>query len=120
MDEDDVVKGRVAQWLAQESDRGLGSADLFKHRALAPFSRAGQEAAGNLLSKAADALARDDTPRAERLVARALDLPYDEAEEAVPAAWQAHMVLYMAVSDALEGSEPDDELWLDAALLVLA
>ena len=46
------------------------------------------------------------------MVERAVALPYDEVEQAHPAAWQAHMAMFMAVTDAAE--EDDGEDWLDA------
>ena len=110
----------TSTYLAKESDRGLGDIAFFRHRAISPFSRASSEAARNLLHKAQRALDDDDTERARAYVTRAVQLPFDEAEEVPPVAWAAHMLLFTAVTDALEESDEDDTAWLDAALEVLA
>lgn len=73
--------------------------------------------AGNLLAKARRVLL-EDRPRAIAYVERAVRLPVDDAEEAAPAALEAHMLLFSLVTDTLENSEPDDESWLVAAAAV--
>lgn len=118
--EPDSYGDTTSTYLAKESDRGLGDIAFFRHRALSPFSRASSEAARNLLHKAQRALDDDDTERARAYVMRAVQLPFDEVEEVLPVAWEAHMLLFTAVTDALEESDEDDAAWLDAALDVLA
>ena len=118
--ESDSYRDTMSAFLAKESDRGLGNIELFKHRAISSFGRASSEAAQNLLHKAQRALEDDDVERARAYVTRAVQLPFDEAEDVVPAAWEAHMLLFTAVTDALEESDEDDTAWLDAALDVLA
>lgn len=118
--EPDSYRDTTSTYLAKEADRGFGDIAFFKHRATSAFSRASSEAARNLLHKAQRALDDDDTERARAYVMRALQLPFDEAEELLPVAWEAHMLLFTAVTDALEESDEDDTAWLDAALDVLA
>ena len=118
--EPDSYSDTTSTYLAKESDRGLGDIEFFKHRAISAFSSASSEAARNLLHKAQRALDDDDTERARAYVMRALQLPFDEAEEVPLVAWEAHMLLFTAVTDALEESDEDDTAWLDAALDVLA
>lgn len=105
--------------LAEQADRPLGDTDAVSGRTLQPFSRAGQAAADNLLDKAVRALEADDTDRARRYADRAARLPFDDHEEAAPAAWAAHLRLFGVVTDALEASEPENHRWLEAALAVL-
>ncbi|KNX37915.1 hypothetical protein [Luteipulveratus halotolerans] len=103
-----------------DPDRPLGAVGSVSGHALQPFSRAGMEAADNLLRKAKRALAAGDDQRAQRFVDRALSLPYDEHEHTRPALFSAHMALFNVVMDALERCPEDDSTWLDAALDVLA
>ncbi|MFQ6170438.1 hypothetical protein ACK8HX_02430 [Oryzobacter sp. R7] len=100
--------------LARERDRGLGDIPLRASAALAPFSETQQEAAANLLEKALLAIDDGDDARARRMVERAVALPYDEREQAHPAALVAEQAMYDAVTDAIE--EDPDEDWLDAAV----
>lgn len=100
--------------------RPLGDAVLASGRILQPFSRAGLEAADNLLDKARRALGEGNADRATTLVRRAAALPFDEHEETAPAALRGHMTLFMLVTDELEESGKDESEWLDAALTVLA
>jgi hypothetical protein len=97
-------------------DAPLGIARFASNETAQPFSEAGQEAALNLLNKALDALEHGDRVRATRLVERAARLPFDDHEEVRPGWFQAHMLLFDAVSDAAEEAEPGDARWLDAAL----
>lgn len=83
------------------------------------LSQASQDGATNLLIKAERAIAVGDRPRADRLVARALALPYDTFEQSVPTAVSAEMMLFNLVSDEAETADEGDESWLDAALNVL-
>ena len=115
---DDEVDERFARYLAAESNRGFGDIPLRAEAAVSPFSRAKMDAASNLLEKAQRALREGDEERARRMVERAVALPYDEIERAYPAAWQAHMAMFMAVTDAAE--EDDGEDWLDAVTDTLA
>ena len=73
------------------------------------------DGAQNLLFKALDAA--PDPQRTRRYVDAALRLPFDEHEEAVPAALAAGVMLYRLVTDTFE--DGDDSLWLDAALIAL-
>jgi hypothetical protein len=100
--------------------RPLGDVTSVSGRTLRPFSQASHEAASNLLAKARRALARGDADRATRYVDRAVALPFDAHERALPAAWSAHLDLFCLVTDALDRSAPDDSAWLAAALDVLS
>ena len=51
---------------------------------------------------------------------RAVALNYDEHEQAAPAAFAASMMLFHAVTDALEVSHEGDSRWLDAAVEVMS
>lgn len=74
--------------------------------------------AANLLNKAMRVLA-DDRPRAVGYVERAVRLPFDQVEQAAPAALEAHLALFVLITDTLENSEEGDTRWLDAAITVL-
>lgn len=111
---DDEVEERFARYLAAESNRGFGDIPLRAEAAVSPFSRANMDAASNLLEKARRAVREGNDERARQMVERAVALPYDEVEKAHPAAWQAHMAMFMAVTDAAE--EDDGEDWLDAVV----
>ncbi len=50
---------------------------------------------------------------------RAAALNYDDHEQTAPAAFASHMMLFDAVTDALEGSVEGDRRWLDAAVATL-
>lgn len=102
------------------ADQPFGDVEMVSGRALQPFSFAGQQAARNLLDKAARALDAGDADRAGRLVDRTARLPFDDHERAAPAAMEAHMLLFSVVTDALEASPEDDPRWLDAAMQVLS
>ena len=80
-------------------------------------SSALHQGAENLLTKALDALAKDQPERAQALVRRALRIPFDEYEESSPAWWQAYFMVFMAITDEAEDG-PGDQAWLDAALQV--
>lgn len=76
------------------------------------------EACQNLIEKAL----RDwgaDRDRAVAYVSRASRFPYDHEEQAFPVIWEAHMILFNAVTDAAEQADIDDADWLDVALTVL-
>jgi hypothetical protein len=109
----------LAAWEAEQVNRGFGDAEFASGRSLQPFSRAGIAAADNLLAKAQRAVRQGDRERATRYVARAVELPFDDHEEAHPAAWQAHMALFTVVTDEAEEAAAGDHRWLDAAIQVL-
>jgi hypothetical protein len=115
----DEVHELFEAYLAMQRNRGFGDLALRADAAVSPFSRAKMAAARNLLTKAHKALHDGDRDRAVRYVDRAVVLPYDEVEEASPAAWEAHMALFMAVTDELGYADHDDQAWLDAALATL-
>ncbi|OMH25126.1 hypothetical protein BKD30_06575 [Tersicoccus phoenicis] len=103
--------------LRRLSDRPLGSVAIASGRTLLPFSRSLLTAAQNLLEKAVRN--HDDPEKSLPFIDRAVALPYDEHEEAYPAAMAAGQWLFMAVTDAVEEALPGDESWLDAAIAVL-
>jgi len=102
-----------------EVDRGLGAVELVSCHTLSPFSRAGWQAADNLLTKAKRWFTSGDENRAMALVDRAAALRYDDHEDAAPAVLAAEMMLFSAITDELERSDEADSRWLDAALYVL-
>ena len=106
---------RMDALMAERADRPFGDTDLVTGRALQPFSMAGQAAADNLLTKALRALAQGDEVRARAYVDRACRLPFDRHEETQPAAAEASMLLFLAITDELEGCDVDDDSWLAAA-----
>lgn len=77
------------------------------------------DAANNLLDKAATALAAGDEERARGYVARALRLPFDTHERLAPGLRYAGHRLFSALTDAAEGSDEDDQAWIDAAEALL-
>lgn len=109
----------LKRYLAERADQAFGDVEMVSGRTLRPFSVAGQEAAQNLLTKAIRALDAGDADRAARFVDHAARLPFDEHERRAPAGMEAHMRLFMAVTDAMETSAEDDSRWLDAALQLL-
>jgi hypothetical protein len=109
----------LGEYFAERADRPFGDVESMSGRTLQPFSLAGQTAAANLLAKARRALNEHDPERARAFVDRAGRLPYDEHEQAAPAAIAAHMELFCLVTDTLEQSAVGDHRWLDAALAVL-
>lgn len=119
MDQDSASR-RMDAFLRSRADQPFGDTDLVSGQALSPFSRAGMEAADNLLRKAQRALATGDLERAFHFVERAVALPYDEHEKTAPAAFTAEMMLFTAVTDALEDSPEGDSGWLDAAVEALS
>ena len=111
MAEDDIYERFRRHMEEEAANRGLGDIPMRATAALAPFSRAQQDAAENLLDKALRALDEGDEARARRFVERAVALPWDEHEQVHPAAMMVHQRLFEAVTDALE--EGGDE-WLHA------
>jgi len=77
-------------------------------------------AAGNLLDKADRALHDEDLERANHFIVRAVALQYDEHEQTAPAAEAASMLLFNAVTDALERSGQGETDWLNATVATLA
>jgi hypothetical protein len=110
----------IGEYLAGRADRPFGDVESVSGQTLQPFSIAGQQAAANLLGKARRALDEGDLDRARAFVDRAVRLPYDQHEQAAPAAIAAHMELFCLVTDTLEQPQIDDSRWLDAAVAVLA
>ncbi|MEH0108999.1 hypothetical protein V6N00_04610 [Tersicoccus sp. MR15.9] len=104
-------------FLADDPHRALEAVRDASNHTIGPYSQALAIGAMNLMSKA---VAADGAER-ERLVDRALALPFDEHDQTYPAAMAAHMQLFMAVTDRLEESDDDenDECWLDGATAVL-
>lgn len=111
---------RMEAYFRERADRPFGDAELVSGQTLAPFSRAGLSAADNLLAKADRAMSAGDLQRAGDLIDRAAALTYDRHEQTAPAAYAASMMLFNAVSDALEDSPEGDSRWLDAALEALS
>ncbi len=74
--------------------------------------------AENLLTKAVRALRAGDEDRAETLIRRAAQMPYDEREEDSPGVRAASLLVYSLISDRFEDSEEDDLAWLDVVLEV--
>lgn len=116
---DNDIQGAFETYLREAADQPFGNVESISGRTLQPFSRAGLQAAGNLLSKAGRALAEGDADRAMRYVDRAARLPFDHHEETAPVAFEGHMMLFSIVVDALEDCPPDDSRWLDAAVHTL-
>lgn len=100
-------------------DRPLGPAELVSNEALASFSDGMWVGAENLLTKAVRALRSGDGGRAERLVSRAVALPFDDHEGSAPAAMVAHFMLFSVVTDAFEDCEEGDQRWLEPAVDLL-
>ncbi|MEP6650384.1 MAG: hypothetical protein ABJA74_10820 [Lapillicoccus sp.] len=76
------------------------------------------EGADNLLVKALRRLADGDDASAMRLIERSCRLPYDQHEDASPAALAARMLLFDTITDEAEGAD-DDPGWLEPALALL-
>ncbi|MDN5789989.1 MAG: hypothetical protein L0H25_03870 [Micrococcales bacterium] len=104
---------------AERANRAFGDVEAISGRALQPFSFAGEQRATNLLDKAIRALDDGDTDRASALVRRAAHLPFDDHEQAAPAAIAAHMELFCLITDTVEEADVDDSRWLEAAAEVL-
>ena len=87
-------------------------------RLLNELSNAHIAGAQNLLTKAIRALAAEDDQRAEQLIRRAAQMPYDTREAGSPGVRAATLVVYGLISDQFEASDPDDMTWLDVAIEV--
>lgn len=69
---------------------------------LAPFSRAAMLAADNLLGKAIVRIRRGDQAGADRLVARAAEIPFDDHERMWPGTNLAAVQVYRVLADQSE------------------
>ena len=105
-------------WIDPDSG-ALSGARLASRMVLSPISRAMWEGADNLLHKALHRLADGDDVSALRLVERACRLPYDDHEDAAPAALAAHLLLFEVVTDEAECAEGGDIGWLAPAVTLL-
>ncbi len=74
--------------------------------------------AENLLRKAIHALASGDAERAERLIHRVAQMPFDPREQASPGVAAAALIVDSTISDEFEAREENDTTWLDVALEV--
>lgn len=110
---------RFARLMAERANAPFGDAELKSGQVLRRFSRATHDIAANLLAKAVLAVRSGDRERARRYVERAARLPFDRHEDEHPLAAEAHMMVFNAVIDELEGCDQGDTGWLDAALIVL-
>ncbi len=110
----------VRDFSRTRAEHPFGDIEYVSGRTREPFSRALLAAADNLLAKADRALTNGDPDRARHFIDRAAALNYDEYERTAPAAFAARMVLFTAVTDALERSREGDSRWLDAAVEVLS
>jgi len=108
-----------ADLLSMDADQPLDGVRHASGRALSAVSFGLHTAAENLLVKALRAARSGDVERAEAYVTRAVRLDFDDHEQVHPAPQQAQMLLFTAVTDALEECELGDGRWLDAALTVL-
>lgn len=89
---------------------------------IASFSRAAMQAADNLLGKAIIRLRRGDQAAADRLVAKAAEIPFDDHEEMWPGTNMAAGQIYRVLADQSElcadfeyddeGNEPPYEVYL--------
>ena len=87
-------------------------------RLLNELSDAQIAGAQNLLTKAIRALDLEDDERAEQLIRRAAQMPYDTREAGSPGVRAATLFVYGVISDQFEACDPDDMTWFDVALEV--
>lgn len=116
---EEPVASLVSDFFRTRAEHPFGDVQYVSGRTRAPFSKALLTAADNLLAKADRALTNGDPDRARHFVDRAAALNYDEHERTTPAAFAASMMLFTAVTDALERSREGDSRWLDAAVETL-
>jgi len=109
----------LGELLTTDADLPLDDLRHASRRTMSAVSFSLAVAAENLLIKALRAARSGDLDRARAYVTRALRLDFDEHERVHPARQQAQMLLFNAVTDALEDSQEGDHRWLDAALAVL-
>lgn len=106
--------------IAPFEDRGaFGHLRLPSNHVAAEVSNALHARAEALVSKAYVKLGAGKPHLAQELAARAAALDYDEHQQCRPGYWAAHMMLFNAVTDALEEAAEDEPSWLYAALEVL-
>ena len=107
----------LAEFLASIGQSGE-YAELHRRsgRLLNQVSNAQLTAAENLLTKAARSISAGDAARAERLIDRAAQMPYDLREEDSPGVRGASVLVHRIISDQFENSDPDDLAWLDVIL----
>jgi hypothetical protein len=110
----------VSDFFRTRAEHPFGDLEYVSGRTREPFSRALLAAADNLLAKADRALTNGDPDRARHFIDRAAALNYDEHERTAPAAFAARMMLFTAVTNALERSREGDSRWLDAAAEALS
>jgi len=96
----------------------LGELARDSGRMLNAHSHAQIDGAENLLTKTVRSLAAGDSERAERLIQRAAQMPYDAREEGSPGVRAASLLIYRLITDKFEASEYDDTRWLDVVLKV--
>jgi hypothetical protein len=100
------------------ADGEFGPLQRRSGRLLNELSAAQITGAENLCTKAARSLSAGDHARAERLIDRAAQMPYDPREEESPGVRGASMLAYRIISDQFEASDPDNMAWLDVILAV--
>lgn len=113
----DPETGLPEHFLADMARRSpYGTHPDVRDAALAPFSEASHEAAVNLLTKALRRLSEGDAEKADRMIARAAALPFDEREHAWPGTGMAEQMLFDLLADQaeevaafLDGDLEDDE-----------
>lgn len=105
--------------MTAEYEAPLGSVRLASNAIDMELGLATSRAADNLLTKAIRRLADGDHDGARGFVERALKLPRDDHDDIDPAPWAAHMTLFNALVDDVEGSPEGDDAWLGRAEQVL-
>lgn len=116
---EEPVASLLSEYFRQRNEHPFGEAEFVSGQTRAPFSRALLAAADNLLAKADRALTHGDPDRARHFINGAAALNYDAHEQTAPAAFAASMMLFIAVTDALERSGEGESRWLDAAVEAL-
>ncbi len=96
----------------------LGELARDSGRMLNARSHAQINGAENLLTKAVRSLTSGDPKRAEKLIRRAAQMPYDPREEGSPGVRAASLLVYRLLSDQFEASDYHDTTWLDVVLEV--
>jgi hypothetical protein len=117
---EEPVASLVNDFFRTRAEHPFGEVAFVSNQTRAAFSRALLAAADNLLAKADRSLTKVDPDRARHFIDRAAALNYDEHERTAPAAFAARMMLFTAVTDALERSREGDSRWLDAAVEALS
>lgn len=96
----------------------FGEVARISGRMLNELSHAQMTGAKNLLTKAIRALASGDSQRADQLIERVAQMPYDEREEGSPGVSAASLLVYSTITDRFETSAIGDSTWLDVVLEV--